>query len=130
MGAENSSNEELKEIGHKANQHSPNSFINSSVIKLTNCTIVGDSKTDAEHDYKKLHILGEGNFSIVYEAQNRITDIMRAMKIIKKQKHGSEQEEREVNNEINILKTMDQPNIVKIFEFYSNKQSYSIIIEY
>ena len=130
MGAENSNNEELKEIGQKANQRSPNSFINTSVIKLTSSTIVADSKTDAEHDYKKLQILGEGTFSTVYEAQNRITDIMRAMKIIKRQKHSSEQEKREIINEINILKTMDHPNIVKIFEFYSNKDSYSIIMEY
>ena len=130
MGAENSNNEELKEIGQKANQRSPNSFINTSVIKLTSSTIVADSKTDAEHDYKKLHILGEGTFSTVYEAQNRITDIMRAMKIIKRQKHSSEQEKIEITNEINILKTMDHPNIVKIFEFYSNKDSYSIIMEY
>ena len=130
MGAENSNSEELKEIGQKANQRSPNSFINTSVIKLTSSTIVADSKTDAEHDYKKLQILGEGTFSTVYEAQNRITDIMRAMKIIKRQKHSSEQEKREIINEINILKTMDHPNIVKIFEFYSNKDSYSIIMEY
>ena len=130
MGAENSNNEELKEIGQKANQRSPNSFINTSVIKLTSSTIVADSKTDAEHDYKKLQILGEGTFSTVYEAQNRITDIMRAMKIIKRQKHSSEQEKIEITNEINILKTMDHPNIVKIFEFYSNKDSYSIIMEY
>ena len=130
MGAENSNSEELKEIGQKANQRSPNSFINTSVIKLTNSTIVADSKTDAEHDYKKLQILGEGTFATVYEAQNRITDIMRAMKIIKRQKRCSEQEKREITNEINILKTMDHPNIVKIFEFYSNKDSYSIIMEY
>ena len=130
MGAENSNSEELKEIGQKANQRSPNSFINTSVIKLTNSTIVADSKTDAEHDYKKLQILGEGTFATVYEAQNRITDIMRAMKIIKRQKRCSEQEKREITNEISILKTMDHPNIVKIFEFYSNKDSYSIIMEY
>ena len=129
MGSENSTDENLQEIGIKANQQSPNSFINTSVIKLTNSTIVGDCKKDAERDYKKLQILGEGSFSIVYEAQNRITDIMRAMKIIKKDKQNSD-DDKEIINEINILKTMDHPNIVKIFEFYSNEQSYSIIMEY
>ena len=130
MGAENSNGENLQEIGKKANQQSPNSFINSSVIKLTSSTIIGDSKIDAEKDYKKLQILGEGSFSIVYEAQNRITDIMRAMKIIKKKSNSSKEDENEIINEINILKTMDHPNIVKIFEFYSNNEYYSIIMEY
>ena len=129
MGAENERNEDLKEIGRRANKQSPNSFINTSVIKLTNSTIIGDCKTDAERDYKKLLILGEGSYSIVYEAQNRITDIMRAMKIIKKNRHNPE-DDMEIKNEINILKTMDHPNILKIFEFYSNDQNYSIIMEY
>ena len=131
MGAENT-NENFQEIGKKANEKSPNSFINSSMIKLTSNTIIGDCKTDAEHDYKKLHILGEGTFSTVYEVQNRITDILRAMKVIKKREHehSSEREEKEIINEINILKTMDHPNIIKIFEFYSNEDSYKIIMEH
>ena len=127
MGNDNS---DLQEIGAKANKRSPNSFINTSIIKLTTSTIIGDCKEDAEHDYKKLQLLGEGRFSTVYEAQNRITDIMRAMKIIKKEKHYSEEDEKEVINEVNILKTMDHPNIVKLFEFYSNEKQYSIIMEY
>ncbi len=130
MGSENeATNKDLQEIGRKANKQSPNSFINTSIIKLTNSTIIGDCKVDAERDYKKLLILGEGTFSTVYEAQNRITDIMRAMKIIKKNKNNP-LDEKEIKNEINILKTMDHPNIVKIFEFYSNDQNYSIIMEY
>ena len=127
MGNDNS---DLQEIGAKANKRSPNSFINTSIIKLTTSTIIGDCKEDAEHDYKKLQLLGEGRFSTVYEAQNRITDIMRAMKIIKKEEHYSEEDEKEVINEVNILKTMDHPNIVKLFKFYSNEKQYSIIMEY
>ena len=127
-------NEELQEIGKEVNKQSPYSFINDSVIKLTNNIIVGDCKNNAEKDYKKLQILGEGSFSKVYEAQNRITDIMRAMKIIKKNMHNSRKKEKiienELINEINILKTIDHPNVVKIFEFYSNEESYNIIMEY
>jgi serine/threonine protein kinase len=39
------------------------------------------------------------------------------------------EEENEILNEINILKAMDHPSILKIFEFYSNKTSYSIVTE-
>ena len=133
MGAEeaNSNGKDLQEIGKRANRQSPNSFINSSIIKLTSSTIIGDCKIDSDKDYKKLNVIGEDSYSVIYEAQNRITDIMRAMKIIEKPKvHNSEQEEKEINNEVNILKRIDHPNIVKIFEFYSNYDTYSIIIEY
>ena len=34
-----------------------------------------------------------------------------------------------VNNEINILRMMDHPNILKLFEFYSNEREFSIVTE-
>ena len=51
------------------------------------------------------------------------------MKIVKKKAKHSKEEEKEILNEANILKTMDHPNIVKIFEFYSNEENFSIIME-
>ena len=121
--------ESFQEIGAKANKQSPNSFINSSIINLTNATIIGQSQTDPENDYKKMQKLGKGTYGTVYEAKHRITDMVRAMKIVKKHTKRSKEEEKEILNEENILKTMDHPNIVKIFEFYSNEESYCIIME-
>ena len=126
----NTNEETLQEIGAKANQQSPSNFINSSIINLTNATIIGQNKTDPENDYKKMHKLGQGTYGEVYEVKSRITDIVRAMKIVKKNKKHSKEEEKEILNEENILKTMDHPNIVKIFEFYSNAENYSIIMEH
>ena len=51
------------------------------------------------------------------------------MKVINKSYACTVEEENEILNEINILKTMDHPSILKIFEFYSNKTSYSIVTE-
>ena len=125
----NEGNESLKDIGANANKQSPTSFINSSVINLTNSTIIGENTTDPENDYKKLHQLGQGTYGSVFEIQNRTTDIIRAMKVVKKNTKRSAEEEKEILHEENILRTMDHPNIVKIFEFYSNKTSYSIVTE-
>ena len=130
MGSNNSKNEELKEIGKKANKENPNSFADSSIINLTNNLIVGESKSDPEKDYKKKKFLGQGSFATVYLVQNRITDSIRAMKIIQKSSKASQIDEKDIINEINILKIMDHPNILKIFEFYSNAESYSIITEF
>ena len=130
MGTRSSKNEDLKEIGNKANKENPNSFDENVVINLTNNVIVGQSKSDPSLDYKKKNFLGEGSFASVYLVQNRITESIRAMKVIKKSSTTSEEDEKEIINEINILKIMDHPNILKIFEFYSSKESYSIITEY
>ena len=130
MGGKNSKNEDFKLIAQKANEENPDSFVGATQINLTNNLIIGQSKSDPGIDYKKKNFLGEGAFASVYLVQNRITDSIRAMKIINKSAECTEQEEQEIINEINILRAMDHPNILKIFEFYSNKESYSIITEY
>ena len=132
MGGKNSKsnkNSDLKEIGEKANKENPNTFHYSNTINLTGNILVAQSKADPSLDYKKLSFLGEGSFASVYRVQNRITDSIRAMKIIKKAANISVEDDNEIFNEINILRTLDHPNILKIFEFYSNKESYSIVTE-
>ena len=119
----------------KANSKYPNTFKHSNTINpentinLTNELIVSQSKQDPNEDYKKLNFIGEGSFASVYRVQNRITESIRAMKIITKSSTCSEEDEQEIINEINILRTLDHPNVLKIFEFYSDKNSYSIVTE-
>ena len=128
-------NKTFKEIGDKANSKYPNTFKHSNTINpentinLTNELIVSRSKQDPNEDYKKLNFIGEGSFASVYRVQNRITESIRAMKIISKSSTCSEEDEQEIVNEINILRTLDHPNVLKIFEFYSDKNSYSIVTE-
>ena len=132
MGGESSKkekNDELKKIGEEANKSNPSIFCDVTPINLTNDLIVPKLKTNPDADYKKLNSLGEGSFSSVYRVQNKYTDVICAMKIINKSSSCSPEDEKDILNEINILRLMDHPNILKIFEFYSNEQSYSIVTE-
>ena len=132
MGAKTSKtmkSKTFKEIGEKANRKNTFDYSDQFTINLTNEIIVSKSRTNPSIDYKKLNFLGEGSFAAVYRVQNRITDSVRAMKIINKSSTCSEEDDKEILNEINILRTLDHPNILKIFEFYSNKESYSIVTE-
>ena len=128
-------NKTFQEIGKRASNDTGGDFNHSNTIdsfnaiNLTNEIIVSHSKANPSLDYKKLNFLGEGSFAAVYRVQNRITDSIRAMKIINKSSTCSEADDKEIFNEINILRTLDHPNILKIFEFYSNKESYSIVTE-
>ena len=132
MGSKSSKkkkSQELQKIGEEANKKDPTNFCNYSTINLTNDLLVGKSKSNPEDDYKKLKFLGEGSFAAVYQVQNKFTDAICAMKVINKAFSCTVEEENEILNEINILKSMDHPNILKIFEFYSNKQSFSLVTE-
>lgn len=55
------------------------------------------------------------------------TDQIRAMKIIKK---NSEKIVSTVFDEMKVLKQLDHPNIVKIYEYYQDDQNVYIIMEY
>ena len=58
------------------------------------------------------------------------------MKIIKKKRKNNrdtlidETNELEILNEINILKQIDHPNVVKFFEIYNSKDAFYLITEY
>ena len=122
-------NKNLQKIGKKVSQTNPDSFSYSNTINLTNDIIVSQSNKKPGDDYKRLSFLGEGTYASVYCVENKITGTRRAMKIIKKSSGCSAEDDKEIFNEINILRTLDHPNILKIFEFYSSDESYSIITE-
>ena len=132
MGSKSSKkqkNDELKKIGEDANKNDPSSFCSFTPINVTNELLVGKSKSNPDSEYKKLKFLGEGAFASVYCVQNKYTDVICAMKVINKSFNCSAEDDKEILNEINILRSMDHPGVLKIFEFYSNKESYSIVTE-
>ena len=54
----------------------------------------------------------------------------RVIKIMDKKVNISKQELVQLNYEIDLLKHLDHPNIVKLFEVYEDKQSLYLITEY
>ncbi len=132
MGGKNTKtkkNKTFQEIGQKANKDNPNTFQYSNTINLTNEVIVSQSNKQPSDDYKRVKFLGEGSYASVYCVENKITGAKHAMKIIDKSSNCSDETDKEILNEITILRTLDHPNILKIFEFYSTKESYSIVTE-
>ncbi len=131
MGVKHSREEttrKYKKIGEDANKREPSTFC-TFTPNITNEILVAKSKSNPDKDYNKLNFLGEGAFASVYRVQNKYTGAICAMKVIKKSGSCSSSDENEILNEINILRTMDHPGVLKIFEFYSNPQSYSIVTE-
>ena len=125
-------NKDLQEIGKKANMESDSFNYSNGMnlsINLTNEVIVSQSNKNPSDDYKRLKFLGEGSYASVYCVENKITGAQRAMKILNKSENYSAEDDKEILNEINILRTLDHPNILKIFEFYSSKESYSLVTE-
>ena len=100
---------------------------NTKVTIDTNLLTSG-GVNDPKYYYHKIKLLGKGSFGSVYLVKNKRLNTNFAMKIIEKADNDAKEEEN-LMNEINILRKLDHPNILKIFEFYSTKESYSIVTE-
>lgn len=59
---------------------------------------------------------------------NKETKALRAVKIINK-KYLEEDEKKKLLGEISILKQMDHPNILKLYEFFQDPKRYFLVTE-
>ena len=99
------------------------------LVTLDSNVFVGKGSTDPNQLYIRKKILGRGSFGIVYLVKHKELSRYFAMKVIKKTLKNKEEEEN-LMNEINILRKLDHPNILKITDFYPLKTEYNIITEY
>ena len=102
---------------------------NTNSVAITSDVIVARSEVNPEHLYKKLKLLGSGAFGEVWLVSHKELHKDFAMKIIKK-RTNKPSEEKEIMNEIKMLKELDHPKILKVLEFYSTPTQYYIITEY
>ena len=64
-------------------------------------------------------LLGQGGYGEVRKCVSRSDKVVRAVKIIKKESITNEEHET-FKNEMNILRKLDHPNILKVFEVFED----------
>jgi len=100
---------------------------NNNGLVLNNDVIVSDTHQNPERIYEKVKLLGEGSFGEVWLVKHNILGKEFAMKIIDKTPYSNTSQ---IINEINILKTLDHPNILKVLEFHLTADKFYIITDY
>jgi calcium-dependent protein kinase len=100
-------------------------------IKISSKLFVNECNGNIYKDYEILDQLGQGSYGRVYRAKHIKTGVIRAIKKINKYSYNiSPEDEENLIKEISILKQLDHPNILKIFEFYNNRQNLFIVTEH
>ena len=99
-------------------------------IKFDSDLLISEADKDPYEEYKEVKLLGEGSYGKVYLVNHKIIGFSRAMKIIEKVEDVDENNVLEILNEINVLKKIDHPNIIKIFECYMQNNNYYLVTEY
>ena len=100
-----------------------------SYISISNKLFIDETNDNPSKKYEILAKLGSGSFGSVYLAKNKFTNEKVAMKQIKKSS-ANLLSDGEITDEIEILKNLDHPDIVRIIESFNTKNSYILITEY
>ena len=72
--------------------------------------------------------MGTSTYGEVRKCKLQRSNIIRAVKILKKDKMDDMENER-LHNEIEMLKVLDHPSILKIHEFYEDDKRYYFVTE-
>ena len=89
--------------------------------------IISKNTSKLEEIYKLERQIGEGGYGQVFLVRHKKMNMLRAMKIIPV---NSKNEEEKTDEEIELLRQLDHPNIVKLFEYFSDEDKYYLITEY
>ena len=85
----------------------------------------GDS--DTLGNYRKIKRVGQGSYGSVFKVVNKNTNFIRAMKKIPK---NFQKDNQEILREIDVLRSLDHPNVMKIYEFLEDEKNYYLIEEF
>ncbi len=123
---DNKASKELASVKNRKNRMS----IHEHGIKINSNLYVGKSEGVPTENYAMVKRLGEGSYGVVWKVKHLLTGHDRAMKKINKSTKTKKETELEIMNEIEILRKMDHPHIVKIFEFFNTPEGYFLITEF
>lgn len=102
-------------------------------LAIHSSLVVQGSDCDPYSVYDFIKVIGEGSYGKVSKVVHRKLNIVRAMKSIEKRSPNgiiSEENTHELIREINILKSLDHPNIVKIYQYFNTKNKLYIASEF
>ena len=101
-----------------------------SQLPVSTQTVIRKQSGNPLDYYEKIEKIGKGTFGTVYKVRHKNTGIIRAMKVIPKNNLKCGFTDEDIIQEINILKKLEHPHIIKLFEFYTFKKNYYLINEF
>lgn len=77
--------------------------------------------------FKTKNIVSQG---VLKKVKHRVTEKIRTMKIIKKDLIEAEEDETLLFKQLGLLRSIDHPCVIKIYDFYKDEKYFYLISEY
>jgi calcium-dependent protein kinase len=100
----------------------------SASLRFHRGSFVHFTRGDIISMYAVTGTLGKGSFGRVYKVKHKLTNDFRAVKVLSKDNLSEATREKFVY-EVEVLRSLDHPNILKVFEVYEDDKQFSIVTE-
>ena len=101
-----------------------------SNLPISTKNVIRKISGDPFDNYRIIKKLGQGTFGQVYKIMQLKTGNIRALKIIPKNNLRTGFTDKDITREINIMKNLDHPHIIKLYEFYKDAENYYLVNEF
>ena len=101
---------------------------NMKELKFTADDFVSHRPREVAEFYRVKDYIDEGGFGKVYLCEHKLTGAERAVKILNKSR-WRKNENRRVVNEYNLLKELDHPNILHMYDLFEDRICYYIVAD-
>ena len=81
-------------------------------------------------NYTLVEKLGQGSYATVYKAHHKVNGGDYAVKVISRQRIGSEKLQRNLEQEISIMKEITNENVVRLYGTFTSKNNIYLVLEY
>ena len=113
---------------HLGNARKEKTVENASQLPICSKNVIFKKNGNPFQDYEILAELGQGSFGQVFKVKNKFNNSIRAMKQINKS-FIKNLDEIKIGKEIEMLKKLNHPHIMKLYEYYTNKEYLFLISE-
>ena len=122
-----------KEENKQQTKYEDNGVKDNSVdidnILVRTSTFVRKTNENIKTIYTFLEKLGSGAFGTVYKIKHKTLGHIRAVKVLSKDALKQYSCDKTFLHEIEILSKLDHPNIIKIFDYYTDKNNFYVVNE-
>lgn len=103
---------------------------NMQDLKLLHSNFIKANTGNFYQHYKLGDVLGAGSYSEVRRCVHKITDTVRAVKIFRREQIVGTRKTSKLVTEMEILRNLDHPNVVRIYELFESPHRYYLVMEY